>query len=525
MDINYVVSKMRAINDLIDAGSFDSAYKIVKKLLKGLEDLNTISANRMIILSNLAGNLIDIGGFSNKKSIAEEGLDIFINNKNDILTVTTESSYYYNLANGMGAVLSFNSRSDPNIDTFIKLNDVKNNYWKSYKFSREEGDVHPELMVNLANALKRQYRIAESMDYYDQAIAIDDSIPQAWVNRSEALELLNDLSTTYTFKMVREVIRGYEYAINTGKCFPSWIATYQRKIKNSEDLLAESFIDNDEDVGTDERLTLQEYDALSHYQKFCIDNNLMLSDHSLYCNCYASSKDNITIATTEKGFFGDFIVPMEMVLNRLKAEYSLARKMFFEYKVGSECFDEDSEVYYSELYNGEILYENVEKLRISFRSCFGVLDKIAVALCKLFDLKPDRGHIYFHNFWQVRDEKRKDKINKINNKGLFGLFSIAMDLNDKNGELAFFREWRNDLEHKLLVIHEKGMFADLYHSYDFFDDVKFIEKEEFEQHLLQLMKIVKSAIILFMFTVRIEGKRNIPDDVLTISNTIERKTS
>lgn len=523
MDINYVVLKMRNINDLINAGSFDSAYNLVTELLKGLDNLNTINKNRIIILSNLAGNLIDIGSFSNKKSIAEEGLNIFINNKEDILTISTESSYYYNLANGMSAVVNFNSRDDANIDTFIKLNEVKNNYWKSYIFSRQEGDVHPELMVNLGNALKRQHRISESMDYYDQAIAIDDSIPQAWVNRSETLELLNDLSTTYTLKMLREVIRGYQCAINTGKCIPEWIATYQRKIKYNEDLLADSCIDDVEDVGTDERLTREEYEALSHYQKFCIDNNLMLSEHSLYCNCYASSKDNITIATAEKGVFGDFIVPMEMVLNRLKAEYSLARKMFFEYKFGSEFFDADSEVCYSELYNGEILYENVEKLRISFRSCFGILDKIAVALCKLFDLKPDRGHIYFHNFWQIRDEKRKDKINKINNKGLFGLFSIAMDLNDKNGELAFFREWRNDLEHKLLVIHEKGMLIDLYDSYKFFDDVKFIEKEEFEQHLLQLMKIVKSAIILFMLTVRIEGKRNIPDDVLTISNTIERK--
>ena len=249
----------------------------------------------------------------------------------------------------------------------------------------------------------------------------------------------------------------------------------------------------------------------------------MLSDHSLYCNCYASSKDNISIATTEKGVFGDFIVPMEMVLNRLKAEYSLARKMFFEYKIGSDFFDEDSEACYSELYNGEVLYENVERLRIAFRSCFGVLDKIAVSLCKLFDLKPDRGHIYFHNFWQIRDEKRKDKINKINNKGLLGLFSIAMDLNDKNGELAFFRNWRNDLEHKLLVIHEKDMLVDLYNSYGYFDEVKFIEKEEFEQHLLQLIEIVKSAVILFVFTIRIEGKRNIPDDVFAITNTIERK--
>lgn len=523
MDINCVVSRMRHTDTLIQEGAFDSAYINVKKLLKDIEKWHSNNTNKIKIISSLAGYLIDIGSFSRNKSIVNEGLDILKNKKEDILAITTESSYYYNVANGMSATLDFNPHLDANIDDFIQLNEVKNNYWKSYKHSKKEGGIHPELMVNLGNALKRQYRISESLDYYGQAIAIDDSIPQAWVNRSEALELLNELSSTYSYKMVKEVIHGYECAIATGKCIPSWITTYQRKIQFSEEILKELNLNDIGDERTDEQLTKEEYEALSHYQKFCIDNNLMLSDHSLYCNCYASSKDNLTILTTTKGVFGDFIVPMEMVLNRLKAEYSLARKMFFEYKVGNEFFDEESEVCYSELYNNEILYENVEKLRISFRSCFGVLDKIAVALCKLFDLKPNRGHIYFHSFWQVSDEKRKQKINKINNKGLFGLFSIAMDLNDKHGELSFFREWRNDLEHKLLVIHEKNIPLDLYNSYGFFDDVKFIEKEEFEQHLLQLIKIVKSAVILFVFTIRIEGMRNVPDGGLTITNTIDRK--
>lgn len=34
MDINYVVSKMGFVDDLINAGSFDSAYKNVKDILK-----------------------------------------------------------------------------------------------------------------------------------------------------------------------------------------------------------------------------------------------------------------------------------------------------------------------------------------------------------------------------------------------------------------------------------------------------------------------------------------------------------
>jgi hypothetical protein len=107
---------------------------------------------------------------------------MFINNKDDMLAIMSKSSYYYNLANGMGAVLEFNPHSDADISTFIKLNEVKNNYWKSFKFSREDGGTRPELMVNLANTLKRQYRISEAMDYYEQSIFMDDSIPQAWVN-------------------------------------------------------------------------------------------------------------------------------------------------------------------------------------------------------------------------------------------------------------------------------------------------------------------------------------------------------
>ncbi|EIM5910303.1 hypothetical protein LNM91_001753, partial [Escherichia coli] len=83
MDINYVVSKMGFVDDLINAGSFDSAYKNVKDILNGIDEINTIKENRIIILSNLAGNLIDIGSFSNVKNIAEEGLNIFINNKNE----------------------------------------------------------------------------------------------------------------------------------------------------------------------------------------------------------------------------------------------------------------------------------------------------------------------------------------------------------------------------------------------------------------------------------------------------------
>ena len=42
-----------------------------------------------------------------------------------MLAIMSKSSYHYNLANGMGAVLDFNPHGDADIDIFIKLNEVK----------------------------------------------------------------------------------------------------------------------------------------------------------------------------------------------------------------------------------------------------------------------------------------------------------------------------------------------------------------------------------------------------------------
>lgn len=76
MDINEVVSKMGYVNDLINSGRFDSAYENVKEILGNINNINTINSNKIIILSNLAGKLIDIGSFSNEKSIPDDVLTI-----------------------------------------------------------------------------------------------------------------------------------------------------------------------------------------------------------------------------------------------------------------------------------------------------------------------------------------------------------------------------------------------------------------------------------------------------------------
>ena len=64
-------------------------------------------------------------------------------------------------------------------------------------------------------------------------------------------------------------------------------------------------------------------------------------------------------------------------------------------------------------------------------------------------------YIYFQTFWQLDVDNRRQRFEDIKSHGLLALYSIATDLNkNKGGELAFYKEWRNGLEHKFLVVQK-----------------------------------------------------------------------
>ncbi|MEJ2373827.1 MAG: LA2681 family HEPN domain-containing protein, partial [Sulfurimonas sp.] len=144
----------------------------------------------------------------------------------------------------------------------------------------------------------------------------------------------------------------------------------------------------------------------------------------------------------------------------------------------------------------------VEKLRTSFRLCFGILDKIAIAICELYDVKPN-GQIYFQNFWRLDEVGRRDKFESIKNPGLLALYSIATDLNlHKDGEWSHFKNWRNSLEHGLFIVLEDDYNIDPYDTFYITADIEKISIKEFTKFLEQLLQLTRSAIFSFVFSVR-----------------------
>lgn len=504
------IEKLRVAREFVNKGLFIESYKITEELLCALNEMEVKDDAYFIMIYNLSGNFIDIGGMQPNHESALIGFNLMKENKSKLISLLGESGFYYNYANAKENLVSIKNPFDMNFSTIDEMVEVKNYFWKSsVSMTNEELISSPNLKVNLANSLKRQFRVVEALAYYDDVNKLGCDIPQSWINRSETLMLLNNLSGNYSIKMMREVRVGYLNVLSSKQVPPQWFS-YYKQCAEKLTMKIDGEI-NDEGRQTQERQddeeTLEEYNSLGEYKRFCISNYLTLSEHGLYCPCSVSSIDDLTIPNSEKGIIGEFVIPMEMVLNRLKSEFSLARQLYYEYCRGDALRDVEYETHYSELFNDEVLGVEVEKLRTAFRLCFGILDKIALAICELYDLAPPNGVIYFQNFWQLDKNNRRESFEKIKSPGILALYSIATDLNDrKNGELSFYKKWRNDLEHKIVIVHKNEKPNDMYNSYGFIKDIIFINEGEFVRHFKQLIQITRSAIFSFVFTVRDKGR-------------------
>lgn len=513
-----------AIHNLLDIGDFSLAFTKAQNLLKATEDSNNNESTEYCLkLFNLAGLFVDIGSMKGDVAVVTTGYNLIIKHQSKMLKLIPSSDFYYNLANAKSNMITTSNPFNHTFETIEELVQLKNLYWKALKATTQNESPY-ELMVNLANSLKRQFRLIESLKLYDKALYLNPLCTQAWVNRSETLLMLNTITSTYSIQMLEQVVEGYKQATRSTDIPESWSQHYLKLSQFHQNKIDEFFleekIDREED---DTHQTSMEFKNLSDYRKYCLENHLSLSEHGLYCHCAASARDDLTIPNLG-GVIGDFIIPMEMVLNRLKSEFSFARKLYYDYLTQKQDEELLHESCFSELFNDELLGIDVEKLRTSFKLCFGILDKIGVAICELFDIYPPNRNVSFQSFWQLDHEKRREKFETVKSPGLLALYSIASDLNDrKDGEWAFFKMWRNDLEHKFVVIHKGDKPNDLYNSYKFVDEMAFIKESIFITSLEQMLQITRSAIFSFTFVVRHEGTKEIDDNITILPNNMYRQ--
>lgn len=484
-----------------------------KKYEDALIELNSQSDNffknksdNYFLLAEIAGSYITLGSESHDLSSVEKGIAMFQDNRQLLLTAVTEDSIDYCLGNGFQATYDISIKGKENFfptpeNVKDSLFEAKQAYLKAFKKLDIENlnDYSIQVLTNLGNNLNDSGRIVEALQFFDIVLSHNQEFPQALVSKADGLVyMIRATNCQLTLSLFAEIYRLYNRAGQQNIV----IEEIKRRIEIGKTNSAKFLLANGTNLDSIEsEIVLNNQEYVNHPEniKFFLDNFLSLSEHGLYCKCNGAKIDDLSIGYTGFITTNKKLIQLELLHNRLKSEFSLARQLYFDF-ISSKQADN---IHYENIVNGIINGINHERLRTSFRQCFGILDKIAEGICYLFDLEIKKSeNIFFESFWNSNQSpSRWSKINTFKNIHLTALYSIACDLNKKNGEFGFYKIWRNRLEHGLFSLTSSDYKDKNWENQQFAEKTTEDDFEDKTKHLLQL---TRSAIFSFVFCVRHE---------------------
>jgi tetratricopeptide (TPR) repeat protein len=433
----------------------------------------------------------------------KRGGEILQKNEAVFLKAMTPDSYYYNLGNGKEALYKVR-KYGPGLPSPQRINpeliEAKNCLYRAYKLGGKPNDpLALKIQCNLAGNLGQAGRVIDTIRYYQQILVVDPLFPQALIGLAENLDYWS-LTASYpgTQALSSTIFAHYQ----SGTALANLPLLYQGRVMETfrkyESVIKEWKL-TPESLQEEFKDAQLEYEQQSSYIKFCLDNYLMLNEHSVYCKCNKSAGDDLSIGRVAAVFKSCKVPKLELLLNRLKAEFAFARKLYYE-SLGET---ETEETIYYDLGENEVIGANAEKLRASFKACFSIFDKIAHGICFFYDLREKANEpIYFNSFFE--NKTRWQKIKDRRNPHLTALYSIASDFNRKEGEFGFYKEWRNTLEHNLFVLTSDGEYAD---PFKIFADTGFVQQVSFDffrEQVLHLLQMCRSAIFSYAYCIRME---------------------
>lgn len=504
------------VREATNAGRYSSALIAVATRLRALGDPET--PPEIILQASLAGWLVDIGMEGSIPQAIHEGLKIFVRQRVRFEQFLLPASIHYNIGN---AHLALQSGQRPGSSLEIRVDNIKHQIDAKREYalalrSIPDGrdSLYRRLTVNYGNVLSACLRVPEAINMYDSVLREEPDHPEANIRRAGALRQLATISKGFSTNQIWQTILCYERG---AKAFDR-IATekFVALARAMRDMLRSRGVSQD-DLQHDIQTTETERKQLSAYRLYCIDAGLALCEHAIYCSCIGTRKDDLRIPPTNTPISGRLIPRMELYLNRAKTEFALARLAFYQGAVSSplEWNLYQEEVSNTDLLSGDLGDLRLELVRTSFRLCFGILDKIAAAICELFELADQGEHVYFESFWKPRKttkeraSRRWERLCEIDNPSLVALYSIATDLHPKEGDWPEYKIYRNAMEHGLLLVT----------NHDAPDPLKVVSLgdyvvslQEFHRQALHLLRLTRSAIFSFVYCVRHEGAREVAED-------------
>ena len=370
--------------------------------------------------------------------------------------------------------------------------------------------------TNYANVLDECGRKIAAIDYLKKVLTINDGFGMALGNLGRAYQHYAELEYDKTH---RDIFHHFAY-----RCFVEALKSDDPNTHHDAKRLFQSRIDcyDSEYV---ERVLKPKWDFSQYpydnpdeytYRKWCLDKGLFLNtlnDLPVAESCFMADviqlPDMITDIKTKPVFHGMF--------SQLKQEYIYARYLYYKSMgVFAEPLYADKETYILSYTDYAQYSIRLEQLKTAFKTLYSIFDKISYFLNYYFELGIKEHDITFRSVWFEEAGHGKNKyqykntLNPDSNFALATLYWINKDFCDNfedspNPELKRIKEIRNALEHKYVKIY--ASFADPVLN-DISDGLAlYISEEELAEVTMQLLKILREAIISLSLSVNIAEKQ------------------
>jgi tetratricopeptide (TPR) repeat protein len=457
-------------------------------------NINSYSPNEILnTFASIFEKSKSINGLISLKNGLNLSLSVDLSRFND----EQKSTFHYFVANGWSYVLQLKHPNSYEVSISSKEFEKQVYHLRcALQLIGTREDVNAcQILTNLGCAFDHIGRFAEAQDYFKKALSINPDFGMALGNKGFGL-----------YRYAREVFDGVHQFI-----FLQYARKYLLEANDKNDVYEEAclgFNSLAEHIATSYPLQdlndFKQYEnyfqGLStdeiDYRQWCVDNVLFLNplndglEQSIVVHDILHTP-TMVLKREEKPIY-------QSMYNQIKQEFVSARFLFYEGVNTNKPHYSDKDVVLYTAFDCPVYAISIEKVKIAFRICYSIFDKIAYLMNIYLKLGIDKNRVSFRNIWH----KKGNRNNPINeemfvsqNLALQGLYWLSKDLDEganspiepEAKEIAIMR---NFMEHKSFKIVEAKNIC-----WNESPETYEIERLDFYNKAFKILKLTRSALI------------------------------
>ena len=490
-----------------------------------LKDLNEFEPDQVC---NVLAIIFETGREQNDKNAIEKGLAFSEKQQLDKFEDYWKATFHYFVSNGWFYLQRLTQTLNSTEFWSFETPEIENqiiHLRKALAFTRNfhEPTLESQILTNLGNTFNHIGRFIEATQYWQNAMRIMPGFGMAIGNLGFGLghyaKVLYDEGHRFLFcqfahKYLLEASTSDDVYKEGKDRFKDLVEIIEKRygidnLKNIQDL-------NDFNLGSSKKERA--------YRKWCIKNTLFINPLNDFLYENIVGHDCFYLPTITLSL--DHPPVYHTMYNQIKQEYVSARFLYYEGINQAEVHFSDKENIQMDTLDYSVYSVSAEKLKIVFRVCYSLFDKIAYLLNSYLGIGLTPKEVSFRKIWHTKSKgtSKQLELNPIvinsQNWPLRGLYWLSKDLVEFDSQFskAILPEAqqiatiRNFIEHKSFKIVEYGKtgLTD--------NDLTFqICRDEFKEKVYILMHMVRSAIMYLSFAIHIEEQKKDDEPSIPIS--------